>query len=371
MHPFFKNKAQLLIYLALWVPVSSVFALLLVNGVPPWPLEEALWFSALIAVVMAFLFLSLYNVCRSYPLGETAPARLLLTQLIAVSVSAMVWLFLTFVAAAAVDRFAGVHFHMETIQRALLPLLIFAYVVFALGVAVGYLLLALETQRSAELQQQQMKMLAWEAELRSLRSQINPHFLFNSLNSISALTTLNPGQAREMCLLLADFFRKNIDIGHQDSTTLGEELDLVFNYLQIEMARFGKRLQVDSDVPDSLRHFSIQPLLLQPLVENAVKHGIAGLIEGGTISIRAKPLADGGISLSVENPYDPDQPVRPRRGTGLENLRSRLDYRYGPDARLEVQREENRFRAKIQIASTAGSPLAPVPPTFAKESMPQ
>jgi LytS/YehU family sensor histidine kinase len=236
-----------------------------------------------------------------------------------------------------------------------------------LGVAVGYLLMAMESQSESERRQQQMQTLAREAELRSLRAQINPHFLFNSLNSISALTTQNPERAREMCLLLSEFFRRNIDIGNQESTSLGEELDLVFNYLQIEMARFGKRLQVDVDVPDTLRKFSLPPLLLQPLVENAVKHGIAGLVEGGKISIRARPLAGGGLSLSIDNPFDPDQPRRKRRGIGLENVRGRLEYRYGRDARFEVTREDDHFRAKIQIAApgdTAASPMpTPLPET--------
>lgn len=353
MHPFFKNKAQLLVYLALWLPVAAVFVLLLVGQQQPWPLRDAIGYTLLLATFLAFLFLSMYYVCRGVPLRDGALGKVFVVQALAVTVATGLWLGSALALAGLLGRSEDSGLYVNAIIRNLPALSVFSCVMLSLAIAVSYLLLALEDQRVAESNHQRMQTLAREAELRSLRAQINPHFLFNSLNSISALTTLHPDRAREMCLLLSEFFRRNIDIGNQESTTLGEELDLVFNYLQIEMARFGKRLQVHADVPDDLRAFSLPPLLLQPLVENAVKHGIAGLVEGGTITIRAKSLSGGGLSLSVENPYDPEQPTRKRRGIGLENVRGRLDYRYGREARFEVAREAEQFRAKIQIAPSA------------------
>ncbi|MDZ7640018.1 MAG: histidine kinase [Bryobacterales bacterium] len=372
MHPFLKNKAQFAVYLALWLPLVVVFALLLQSQPSAWAMRDALGFALLAVTLLAFLFLSMYYVCRALPLRETSPGKIAGVHAVGVTTASAVWFAFALLFAWLMDRgFArgtslearGSYF--EQVWRDLPVLAVFSVVMLTLGVAVGYLLIALESQRETEGHRQQMQTLAREAELRSLRAQINPHFLFNSLNSISALTTQNPERAREMCLLLSEFFRRNLDIGNQESTTLGEELDLVFNYLQIEMARFGKRLQVDADVPDDLRGFVLPPLLLQPLVENAVKHGIAGLVEGGKIGIRARSLSGGGLSLSIENPFDPEQPRRRRRGIGLENVRGRLDFRYGRDARFEVTREEARFRAKIQIAArgeAAGAPAQnPVP----------
>jgi two-component sensor histidine kinase len=374
VHPFLKTKAQFLLYLVLWLPVVAVFALLLASPRSGWPIRDALGYALGTVLLQAFLFLSMYYVCRAAPLRGSPPWKIVAVHAVSVSTATVFWFSIALLLAAAFDRVEGSsnlrgegQLYLGLIWRNLPALAGFSFVMLTLGVAVGYLLMAMESQSESERRQQQMQTLAREAELRSLRAQINPHFLFNSLNSISALTTQNPERAREMCLLLSEFFRRNIDIGNQESTSLGEELDLVFNYLQIEMARFGKRLQVDVDVPDTLRKFSLPPLLLQPLVENAVKHGIAGLVEGGKISIRARPLAGGGLSLSIDNPFDQDQPRRKRRGIGLENVRGRLEYRYGRDARFEVTREDDHFRAKIQIAApgdTAASPMpTPLPET--------
>ncbi|MCW5962794.1 MAG: histidine kinase [Bryobacterales bacterium] len=367
MHPFLRNQTQLLIYLLLWLPVVSYIARLLVVSSPGWPLREAVVVSLLLCLELAFLFLSLFYVCRALPLKQTSLAVLLPSHAAAILVASTLWLVTAGLMAGILDRIAEESFRLMQVQNATPELMPLAVITLSLAQAVNYLLLSLEDQREAERRQEHMRTLAREAELRSLRAQINPHFLFNSLNSVSALTASNPERAREMCLLLADFFRRNLDVGNQESTTIGEEVDLVFHYLQIEMARFGKRLQLDMDIPDSLRAFSVPPLILQPLVENAVKHGIAGLVEGGTVSIKARPLSGGGVMLTVENPYDPDQPRRRRKGIGIDNVRSRLEMRYGQDARFELQREEGSFRAKIQIldAPSAASSVSPAqaPPT--------
>lgn len=375
MHPFLRNRAQLLIYLSLWLPVMAYFARLLVVSTPPWPVREALVVSLVLCLELAFIFLSLFYLCRALPLKTTNLAVLIPSHAATILVGSTLWLASAGVVAGALDRIAAESFRLEQVSAAAPDLILFAAITLSLAQAVNYLLLSLEGQREAERHQENMRTLAREAELRSLRAQINPHFLFNSLNSVSALTASNPERAREMCLLLADFFRRNLDIGNQESTTLGEEVDLVFHYLQIEMARFGKRLQLDLDVPDSLRSFSVPPLILQPLVENAVKHGIAGLVEGGTIRIKARPLSGGGVVLTVENPYDPDQPRRRRKGIGIDNVRSRLEMRYGQDARFELQREESSFRAKIQIldapaAAGRATPSQPQPTKRTQEAEP-
>ncbi len=349
MHPFLRNRLQLLIYLALWLPVAAYFSRALMVASPAWPLREAAGVSFLLCLALAFVFLSLFFVCRALPLNETPLTMLLPSQAATILAASALWVGMALVLAFLLDRSDEPAFRMEQVVEMSPDLLLFATVVLSLAQAVNYLLLSLDQQREAERRQEHMRTLAREAELRSLRAQINPHFLFNSLNSVSALTSSNPDGAREMCLLLAEFFRRNLDAGNQETTTLGEEVDLVFHYLQIEMARFGKRLQLDLDVPDVMRAFTIPPLILQPLVENAVKHGIAGLVEGGTIQIKARPLSAGGVVITVENPFDPDQPRRRRKGIGLDNVRSRLEMRYGQDARFETHRDVNRFRAKIQI----------------------
>ena len=156
-------------------------------------------------------------------------------------------------------------------------------------------------------------MLAREAELRSLRTQIDPHFLFNTLHSISALTTADPPSARRMCVLLGDFLRDSLALGALDRITNDRELQLATRFLEIERVRFGDRLRIDAN-SSANGTWRVPPLLLQPLVENAVTHGVAHLIEGGVIESRSRTpkLAD----------HHRGKPVRPRPavryGTGLE-----------------------------------------------------
>lgn len=372
MHPFLRNRQQFFLYLALWLPIAAYFSRSLAMTSPPWPLREAVGVSLLLCLELAFLFLSLYFLCRALPLNSTQLSVLLPSQAAAILAASTLWVITALLLVFVLDRIDETAFRLDYVIAISPALLLFSSVVLSLAQAVNYLLLSLDDQREAVRRQEHMRTLAREAELRSLRAQINPHFLFNSLNSVSALTASNPEQAREMCLLLADFFRRNLDVGNQQSTTLGEEVDLVFHYLQIEMARFGKRLQLDLDVPDTLRLFPVPPLILQPLVENAVKHGIAGLVEGGTVRIHARAVSNHGLAIIVENPFDPDQPRRRRKGIGLENVRSRLDMRYGPNASFTVTREENRYRARIQILSTQASiaPTNPATSTITQETEP-
>ena len=153
-------------------------------------------------------------------------------------------------------------------------------VLLYLLVAAGhYLALAVEASRSAERRALEARVLAREAELKALRAQVDPHFLFNSLNAVAALAGGDPAAARRMALMLADFLRQSLRLVERATIPLDEELALVRAYLAIEQVRFGERLAVAERLDPAAGVVPVPPLLLQPLVENAVKHGIAGLVE--------------------------------------------------------------------------------------------
>jgi LytS/YehU family sensor histidine kinase len=221
------------------------------------------------------------------------------------------------------------------------PLIAVGFLLYLLSVALHYVLLAMEASRQAALE-------ARDAELRALKAQINPHFLFNSLNSINALTASDPGRAREMCIRLSDFLRNTLGLGERESVAWHEELKLAQAYLDVEQIRFGSRLQVELRVDDSCKDCLVPPLMLQPLIENAVKHGIATLIEGGTIRVESR-VREGQLEVKVENSFDPQAPPPRRRGLGLRNVRRRLETRFGPLARLTARAEGNRFLVEISL----------------------
>jgi hypothetical protein len=189
-------------------------------------------------------------------------------------------------------------------------------------------------------QQEQMaeaaRLLA-EAKLRSLQAQIEPHFLYNTLANVVSLIGADPDRARHMLERLIDFLRASLSASRADHATLGAELDLAAAYLDLLGVRMGARLRWRIDAADDVRALALAPMLVQPLVENAIMHGLEPKVEGGEIIIRARrvdtglslEIADDGIGLVSTAP-------RPGGGVGLANLRERLRSLYGAQARLEL-----------------------------------
>jgi len=208
------------------------------------------------------------------------------------------------------------------------------------------MLLAMRASREAAIQ-------ARDAELRALKAQVNPHFLFNSLNSIAALAVKDPPQARQMCILLSDFLRRTLGLGEKASISWEEEIQLVGAYLDIERIRFGARLQVEMQIDGACGQCQVPPLLLQPLVENAVKHGIATMVDGGTIRVNSR-LEEGLLQVFVENGYDAEAPAPRRQGLGLRNVRNRLETSFGSAARLTIHTEDNVYRTEMILPCQTG-----------------
>jgi LytS/YehU family sensor histidine kinase len=208
-------------------------------------------------------------------------------------------------------------------------------------------MVAVEESRAAETRAS-TQLLAREAELKTLLAQIDPHFLFNCLHSISALTGSDPAAARRMCLLLGEFLRTSVKLGAQDRIPFSEELALAERYLEIERVRFGPRLTIDRAIEDGVGDCAVPALLLQPLVENAVTHGVSHLVDGGTVRLEAR-RSDGELSVAVENRCDPDRPKRPRTGVGLQNVRKRLAAQYSGAATVQVDESPERFRVELRL----------------------
>lgn len=191
--------------------------------------------------------------------------------------------------------------------------------------------------KQKELDEERALKLAAEARLSSLESRIHPHFLFNTLNSISSLIPVNPERAEEIVGKLAALLRSSLDTSRQNLIPLAQELSIVRDYLEIEKARFGERLDYRVDVPAELGSLEVPPLSLQSLVENAVKHGVAGQKAGGRISIVVSN-AGGALRLEVRDSGPGFDLAEIRSGHGLENLIDRLDMLFGSEGRVEVTR---------------------------------
>jgi len=346
MHPILARAERLASYLGAWLIVCVLLALVLARQGLSW--FEALALLLPIVLVYAFVCLSAWYVCRAMPLATSGVLRALLSSLLAAVVASGLWLALArlwIVMLSAFPTFAPV----AARYRQQMPLLFAAGVLlFLLSLAVHYALLALERAREAERRQLHLEVLTRDAELRALRAQIDPHFLYNSLNSISALTASDPAGARRMCVLLGEFLRNTLKVGERERIPLADELVLAEGFLGIEQVRFGARLQVERRIDEAAAECLVPPLLLQPLVENAVTHGIAKLLEGGVIRLDVG-RGNGRLSIAIENPRDPDE-VTPRPGgVGLDNVRRRLEATFGRAARMETRAEAGRFRVALDL----------------------
>jgi len=185
--------------------------------------------------------------------------------------------------------------------------------------------------------------------LQMLRTQVNPHFLFNSLNSISALTTIDAAAARQMTIALAQFFRQTLAQASMEKITLARELALCESFLTVEKIRFGKKLEAVIDADQQALRGLIPPMILQPLLENAIKHGIHGITEGGVITVTIM-LRDAWLHIVVENPMEPGTPTAPGNGIGLQNIQRRCTNLYDERARIAWRRsDDNRFVVEMTI----------------------
>jgi Histidine kinase len=369
VHPILAQRGTWLLWAVIWIGIGVVLGLLLAQ------LEGLTWWAGQvlmtpITLLYGFICSGSWYLCRIAPLRRSAALRVALVHTLGASISSSIWLQIGEGWAKILRQlpwFPNIDAHYWR-QSALLVSL--AVVLFLLSSAVHYILVALAESRDAETRALRLQVLATEAELRALRSQITPHFLFNSLNSINALTSSDPAGARRMCLLLSDFLRGTLQVSTQERIPLAQELSLIDQFLAIEQVRFGERLLVKRTIAEETKRALLPPLLLQPLVENAITHGIADMLEGGTVRIDAR-LDSDRLIITVENPTDPDARRRPGAGLGLTNVRRRLEAAYGRQAELLVDQLPEGFRVEVRMPSSAPAMEAAATPAALPEPAPQ
>jgi len=208
-------------------------------------------------------------------------------------------------------------------------------VVFLVWLTIYFAAIGVREHRSAQFKQSELARALQLAELRLLKSQLNPHFLFNALNTVRSLIADNPGRAQNAVTRLAKTLRYTLTSPQDELVTLSQELDIVADYLELESMRFEDRLRIEIHVPDDAAGVQIPVMLLQTLVENAIKHGIAELPSGGLVRISAV-VRNATLILEVENPRPPAPTRAAQEGVGLPNARDRLRLLFGARASLEL-----------------------------------
>ena len=203
--------------------------------------------------------------------------------------------------------------------------------------------------RKAEIQQLKMQGSLKEAELNKLKSQLNPHFMFNAMNSIRALIDENPQKAKEAVTQLSNILRQTLTLEKNKFISFDDEMTLVKDYLALEKIRFEERLNYSLNIDESSSKYKIPPMLLQTLVENAIKHGISKLTDGGVVNITTKQLENKKLQIEIINTgnYNPDE--NPKSGYGLANTKNRLAYVFADDASFSIVNENHTVKTQIVI----------------------
>jgi two-component system, LytTR family, sensor kinase len=339
------RRAGLLISLGLW-PTLLVFltGLAVLDGWETWGTfigrcintAIAIGFSAFIAWVVTTFGRGSFKVKAWFVLALTL-------------VVSSVYFFITFY----VFKFVGANDTPLTAASALRMILYW----FAQFLCFSALLLALVYHHEVQDRERQLSSLreqAYGAQMRALRYQINPHFLFNTLNALAGLIEERElPNAERMVLSLSAFLRSTLALDPLQDIPLAEELDIQARYLDIERERFSDRLSVTLDVPDALRGAMVPSLILQPLVENAVKHGVGSVDRAVRVRIRAEAVGD---TLVVEVENDAPEVEYPAEGTGvgLKNVAERLAARFGTAGRLTSAKQGDVFRVTLTMPLKVG-----------------
>lgn len=352
MHPILGDRRRLQIHLAAWGLVGAMLAVL-VRAVFAAPWGSAFVFGLPLGLAAAPISLSAWYLCRAMPMARTPVLRLAGASMGAALVTAAVWGALGRAWSQSIGSFGVAS--IDAPASALLTLLVgFGALAYLLALAATYLVLAFEESAEASRRVLQSQIAQREAELTALRAQIDPHFLFNSLNSIAGLALSDPATARQMCQMLADFLRDSMTLGSAASISLGREVALALQYLGIEQVRFGSRLTVQATVDKESDGVAVPPLLLQPLVENAVRHGIATRLEGGRIEITARRAGERAV-ITVTNPMDADGQQR-GTGFGLGIVRRRLAAAFGDAGALVLEPQAESYRVTVTLPIGVVSP---------------
>jgi two-component system, LytTR family, sensor histidine kinase AlgZ len=348
MHPILASARRAAFYCGAWVAIAAllVYAMHDAAGVA-W--QDAARGLIPACLIEAFLCLTPWYLCRVRPMRQ-------MDRALPAALAAAVLAGGAFVVTA---RLAGPALAAQT-----LVLFALGSLLYLVSTGLHYAAVASMEQGEAERRADEARSLARESQLQALKFQLNPHFLFNSLHSIAALATQDGLRAREMCIRLAEFLRAGLGLGDRESIPLREELALARSYLAVERVRFGERLKVEESIAAESEDCFVPALILQPLIENAIKHGVAGLLEGGAIRLSAR-RSSASVTIAVENEYDAedtgdgDASPPPRAGIGLAHVRRRLAVRYGDDASFDAHAENAIYRVSLRLPCESVASGAP------------
>lgn len=345
IHPITGIRSRFYVWWLIWL-LTGLGQSLLIYFVTDLSIGASLSDGLVSAILYSLLATALWFPIQQFNKQKGSALILLTNHLIILAITVVLWLFGVKIIVSSLagekdiySEFWNLSFYYRLAAG------VFIYVLISLTY---YLLISVENINKQKINEANLENMLRETELLMLRSQINPHFLFNSLNSISSLTITNPEKAREMVVKLSEFMRYALSRKDEKYVTLDKELQNLRLYLEIEKVRFGERLVLEEKVEKDDYTLKIPNMILQPLYENAIKHGVYESLE--QVYIRLETIrSDRGTTIKITNNFDPESIPAKGTGTGLQNVQRRLDIFYSSKAYLTTRKENNTFIAEIYI----------------------
>jgi len=347
-NPFLAKKEYTISYAAMWVLVSGTH-LAVLYFINDQLLVQSLIDTLAFNVIFAVIGLSVWYAVRYYDSSQAAPLDVFLYHLGTAAVVLSSWMasgyFLLSIAMPDFDKYK------EFLDSSMPWRAISGLLFYSVMVLIYYLYIHSEDRKIREDKETELKLRVREAEIDRLKHQINPHFLFNSLNSISSLTLSKPEAAREMLVKLSDFLRYSLEFKENELTLLETELDHIEQYLEIEKVRFGDRLRFSFQIPEDCVSCSVPNMILQPIFENAIKHGVYESIEPVDIKLNIR-LEQKSLVISIMNTFDPEAAPQKGKGIGLQNVSNRMSLIYQADNLVHVKKMTSDFEVVLYIPQT-------------------
>jgi two-component system LytT family sensor kinase len=346
LNPILKNRNYLITYSISWTVVATlqVFVILYFYNSSNIALTitDSLVFNSLYAVIGIGIWYPVYYT----DLEKNKVTNFITNHLASSSLAVGIWLWLGYLLITVLFK-DNVDF-IQRLNKTIPWRVGVGFMFYVLLISNYYLMIYYQNFKEKVTRESELKALVKESELSSLKSQINPHFLFNSLNSISSLTMISPERAQEMVINLSEFLRYSLSNKKETLTTFDNELKNIERYLKIEKIRFGKRLNVEQKIAEGSAKYHLPALILQPIVENAVKYGAYESIDQSNILLESRAY-ENLLEVKVSNEFDPDFLVKKGAGIGLKNVMSRLRIQYNRDDLVKIAKTENTFEITLRF----------------------
>jgi two-component system, LytTR family, sensor kinase len=344
-HPILKNRENLTVYLLIWLGVLASYQANLSLGIG-LELKYALADNLLINLFLPGLGISYWYSAKYISFENNPVIRIFLSHIFGGIFITALWLALGYY---LVNSIVGFNETYSDLFIKILPWrIVVGILYYFLFTAFYYLIIYYSNYQERIIKEAELKNLVTQAELKSLKFQINPHFIFNSLNSMSALTIINPEKARSMILKLADFLRYTLASNERQTTSLSEELKNIRLYLEIEKVRFEDKFEFYEDVENEALKVKVPSMILQPLFENAIKHAVYEAMEKVTLNLSAKVKEDF-LEIKVINNFDGSGSSKSGTGIGLTNIKNRLELIFNRKDLININKENNSFSVTIYI----------------------